>query len=169
MLHRSYISFDILRRILADYFGYNIHYVMNITDIDDKIIKRARQYHLFEQYATAAAQLPLEQLLNEQKEVLSLLQVKCDKNTDADKKVMLEKMLHRMNDAVEGLTKAVSNGNEAEIIKMRTHYLAEAKDPIAEWIDGKQGAHVNDNTVFEALPRFWEDKFHNDMKSLNVS
>ncbi|TDG42876.1 hypothetical protein AWZ03_010696 [Drosophila navojoa] len=165
---RSYISFDILRRILADYFGYNIHYVMNITDIDDKIIKRARQYHLFEQYATAAAQLPLEQLLNEQKEVLSLLQVKCDKNTDADKKVMLEKMLQRMNDAVEGLTKAVSSGNEAEIAKMRCHYLDEAKDPIAEWLDGKQGAHVNDNSVFEALPRFWEDKFHNDMKSLNI-
>lgn len=142
---------------------------MNITDIDDKIIKRARQYHLYEQYASGAAQLPLEQLLNEQKEVLGQLQVKCDKNTDPDKKVMLEKMLQRMIDALEALTKAVSSGNADEITKMRCHYLTEAKDPIAEWLDEKKGAHVNDNTVFEALPRYWEDHFHNDMKSLNVS
>ncbi len=34
---RAYISFDILRRILEDYFGYDITYVMNITDVDDKV------------------------------------------------------------------------------------------------------------------------------------
>jgi hypothetical protein len=34
---RSYISFDILRRVLQDYFGYTVEYVMNITDLDDKV------------------------------------------------------------------------------------------------------------------------------------
>ncbi len=34
---RSYISFDILRRILKDYFKYDVFYCMNITDIDDKV------------------------------------------------------------------------------------------------------------------------------------
>ena len=33
-----------------DYFNYEVVYVMNITDIDDKIIRRARRRHLFEQY-----------------------------------------------------------------------------------------------------------------------
>ncbi|KAK9503324.1 hypothetical protein O3M35_011923 [Rhynocoris fuscipes] len=47
---RSYISFDILRRVLSNYFGYNVLYVMNITDIDDKIIKKARQEYLFKKY-----------------------------------------------------------------------------------------------------------------------
>ena len=37
---RTYLTFDIVRRVFSDYFGYSIHYVMNITDIDDKIIKR---------------------------------------------------------------------------------------------------------------------------------
>ncbi|XP_017836754.1 cysteine--tRNA ligase, cytoplasmic [Drosophila busckii] len=165
---RSYISFDILRRILANYFNYNVHYVMNITDIDDKIIKRARQYHLFEQYAHAADQLPLEQLLSDQKLVLTQLQAKCDKNTDPDKKVMFDKTLQRMNDAVEALTKAVSKNDVQLIAESRRHYLEEAKDPIAEWLDDKQGANVNDNAVFESLPRYWEDQFHNDMKSLNI-
>lgn len=36
-LSRSYISFDILRRILRDYFKYDVLYCMNITDIDDKV------------------------------------------------------------------------------------------------------------------------------------
>lgn len=34
---RSYISFDILRRVLRDYFQYDVFYCMNITDIDDKV------------------------------------------------------------------------------------------------------------------------------------
>ncbi|XP_055388743.1 cysteine--tRNA ligase, cytoplasmic-like [Condylostylus longicornis] len=38
---RTYLAFDIIRRILADYFGYEIFMCMNITDIDDKIIKRS--------------------------------------------------------------------------------------------------------------------------------
>jgi cysteinyl-tRNA synthetase len=43
---RNYVTQDIIRRILRDYLGYDIHFVMNITDIDDKIILRARQSHL---------------------------------------------------------------------------------------------------------------------------
>ncbi|KAG8991512.1 hypothetical protein FRB90_001314 [Tulasnella sp. 427] len=46
---RNYMSQDIVRRILVDYFGYDVHFVMNITDIDDKIIIRARQNHLLDQ------------------------------------------------------------------------------------------------------------------------
>ncbi|CAE6448292.1 unnamed protein product [Rhizoctonia solani] len=42
---RNYLTQDIIRRILTDYFGYDVHFVMNITDIDDKIIIRARQQH----------------------------------------------------------------------------------------------------------------------------
>ena len=34
---RSYITFDILRRVLQSYFNYDVFYVMNITDIDDKV------------------------------------------------------------------------------------------------------------------------------------
>ena len=40
---RTYVSFDILRRILTDYFGYNVKMVMNITDIDDKIIRKTQE------------------------------------------------------------------------------------------------------------------------------
>jgi cysteinyl-tRNA synthetase len=35
---RTYISLDIIKRVLRDYFNYNIILCQNITDIDDKII-----------------------------------------------------------------------------------------------------------------------------------
>ena len=58
---RTYVSFDILRRIMTDYFGYNVNVsltaniavlifvafvlqlVMNITDVDDKIIRKCNE------------------------------------------------------------------------------------------------------------------------------
>ena len=45
---RTYLSMDIIRRVLEDYFRYDVFFVQNITDIDDKIILRARQQFLFE-------------------------------------------------------------------------------------------------------------------------
>ncbi|GLA43110.1 hypothetical protein AnigIFM63309_000836 [Aspergillus niger] len=47
---RNYVSTDILRRILRDYFKFDVEFVMNITDVDDKIILRGRQQHLFNKY-----------------------------------------------------------------------------------------------------------------------
>src|ERR1700712_39258 len=34
---RNYVSTDIIRRIMRDYFGYKVTFVINITDIDDKV------------------------------------------------------------------------------------------------------------------------------------
>lgn len=34
---RNYMTQDIMRRILRDFFGYEVNFVMNITDVDDKV------------------------------------------------------------------------------------------------------------------------------------
>ena len=39
---RTFLSFDVIRRYL-EYSGYEVEYVQNITDVDDKIINRARE------------------------------------------------------------------------------------------------------------------------------
>jgi len=44
---RSYISFDILRRVLMNYFNYDVFYSMNITDVDDKVKKILFGKHKF--------------------------------------------------------------------------------------------------------------------------
>jgi cysteinyl-tRNA synthetase len=40
---RSYVSTDILRRIMTGYFGYHVYYVLGMTDVDDKIIQRSNK------------------------------------------------------------------------------------------------------------------------------
>ncbi len=39
---RAYIVWDVVRRYL-EFSGYNVEYVQNITDVDDKILKRAQE------------------------------------------------------------------------------------------------------------------------------
>src|SRR3989339_2178541 len=39
---RTYIFEDILRRVL-EYNGYNVRHIMNITDVEDKIIRDAKK------------------------------------------------------------------------------------------------------------------------------
>lgn len=48
---------------MRDYLGYDIHFVMNITDIDDKIILKARHTHLLEEYRSQNAQQGLSKPL----------------------------------------------------------------------------------------------------------
>lgn len=64
---------------------------MNITDIDDKIIKRARHNYLHEQYVNAGK--PLEDILKDHNEVLSQFNEVVEKNTDADKKILFDRTL----------------------------------------------------------------------------
>ncbi|KAF8647102.1 hypothetical protein AX16_006936 [Volvariella volvacea WC 439] len=54
---RNYVTQDIIRRIMTDYLGYDVHFVMNVTDIDDKIIERARQNHLLEKFRSEVQNL----------------------------------------------------------------------------------------------------------------
>eukprot|EP00177_Eucheuma_denticulatum_P002469 GFKZ01004438.1.p1 GENE.GFKZ01004438.1~~GFKZ01004438.1.p1 ORF type:complete len:648 (+),score=91.46 GFKZ01004438.1:166-2109(+) len=39
----NYVRFDVVRRVLSEFFGYDVIVQMNVTDIDDKIIKRANE------------------------------------------------------------------------------------------------------------------------------
>uniref|UniRef100_A0A452TLN0 Cysteine--tRNA ligase, cytoplasmic n=1 Tax=Ursus maritimus TaxID=29073 RepID=A0A452TLN0_URSMA len=161
---RSYISFDILRRVLRDYFGYDVFYCMNITDVDDKIIRRARQNYLFEQYREK--QPPAAQLLDDVHAALKLFSVKLRETTDPDKKQMLERIQHAVKLAAEPLERAMQSDLPAAFSS--TALLAEAKDLLSDWLDCALGSEVTDNSIFSQLPKFWEEEFHRDMEALNV-
>lgn len=34
---RNYLTTDVLRRVMRDYFGYEVVFVQNVTDVDDKV------------------------------------------------------------------------------------------------------------------------------------
>lgn len=52
---KNYVSCDIIRRVLEDYFGFNILMVMNVTDVEDKIVYRARRNYLLNEYRSQHA------------------------------------------------------------------------------------------------------------------
>lgn len=49
---RTYVSVDMIKKILSRYLKYDVLFVMNITDIDDKIINRSNE--LQEDFTTFA-------------------------------------------------------------------------------------------------------------------
>ncbi|XP_053415744.1 cysteine--tRNA ligase, cytoplasmic isoform X2 [Nycticebus coucang] len=164
---RSYISFDILRRVLKDYFKFDVFYCMNITDIDDKIIKRARQDHLFQQYREK--QPPATQLLEDVHAALKPFAVKLNETTDPSKKQMLERIQHAVRLATEPLENAVQSRLTGEEVDSRAEVLLqEAKDLLSDWLDSMFGSEVTDNSIFSKLPKVWEGEFHRDMAALNV-
>uniref|UniRef100_A0A665TV42 Cysteine--tRNA ligase, cytoplasmic n=1 Tax=Echeneis naucrates TaxID=173247 RepID=A0A665TV42_ECHNA len=163
---RSYISFDILRRILKDYFKYDIFYCMNITDIDDKIIKRARQNYLLDQYK--AKQPQAAQILQDVLSARGPFQAHLATTTDPDKKQMLEKLDAAVTAALQPLQAAMERKDEA-VQPLAEVLLESSKDLLADWLDKQFGSEVTENSIFSILPKYWEGEYHKDMAALNVS
>ncbi|XP_071636583.1 cysteine--tRNA ligase, cytoplasmic-like isoform X2 [Temnothorax longispinosus] len=163
---RSYISFDILRRVMSDYFKYDVSYVMNITDIDDKIIKRARQNYLYEKYMEENHSL--NGILDDIREVMTNFENVVKTTNCADKKCMLEKMFNRITKAIEDLQKAVKEKDEKKILESQEALLREARDPLANWLDDIKGSTVTEHSIFNKLSQHWEAEYHKDMDALNV-
>jgi len=151
---RSYISFDILRRVLSDYFKYDVFYSMNITDIDDKIILRARQNHLIQQYKESGHNL--DKVHTDVNEALQLLDNKINNETDPDKLTMLNKTKVKVT--------ALLASGDSDLNTL----ITEVKDVLAPWLDKQFGSGVTENAIFSDLPRYWEEEFHKDMEALNV-
>ncbi|XP_033216367.1 cysteine--tRNA ligase, cytoplasmic [Belonocnema kinseyi] len=163
---RSYITFDILRRVLSDYFGFDVLYVMNITDIDDKIIKRAKQNYLYEKYV--AEKHSLGKVLQDAKCMLSAIENSITSTNDNDKKSMFEKMLIRVQSSIENLEKAVKSSDEEKINECQKILLNDARDPLSDWLDKKSGNSVTEQSIFRKLSEHWESEYHKDMEALNV-
>uniref|UniRef100_A0A667WNS5 Cysteine--tRNA ligase, cytoplasmic n=1 Tax=Myripristis murdjan TaxID=586833 RepID=A0A667WNS5_9TELE len=164
---RSYISFDILRRILQDYFKYDVLYCMNITDIDDKIIKRARQNYLLDQYKEK--QPSAAQILQDVLTARGPFQASLAGATDPDKKQMMERLDAAVTAALAPLQTALESGAAADVVQSRAQVLLEqAKDLLADWLDKQFGSQVTENSIFSILPNYWEGEYHKDMEALNV-
>ncbi|KAG5849213.1 hypothetical protein ANANG_G00107580 [Anguilla anguilla] len=164
---RSYISFDILRRILMNYFDYNVFYCMNITDIDDKIIKRARQNYLLEQYKTRKP--APSQVLQDVLTAREPFQAKLVETTEPDKRQMLERLDAAVTAALGPLQGALQDGAADTVIQSHAQALLdEAKDLLSDWLDSQFGSQVTENSIFSLLPKYWEGEYHKDMDALNV-
>ncbi|KAJ7387869.1 Cysteine--tRNA ligase, cytoplasmic [Desmophyllum pertusum] len=164
---RSYITFDILRRVLQSYFNYDIFYVMNITDIDDKIIFRARRNHLLEKY-TEEENSP-EKILEDVNTALEPYTAKMNSTTDEDKKNMYLRIIEKVKSCSSRLKDLQATKSSDEVVKSAAkELLCEASDPLSAWLDSQFGSNVTDHRIFAKLTQHWENEFHEDMKALNI-
>jgi cysteinyl-tRNA synthetase len=178
---RAYLTFDILRRIMEDYFGYSVQYQMNITDIDDKIIKRARINKLLEDFkldvqsskdsfatldeVVANAKAFGEEALNKRKAQFAVpLPEKCSSRIREEREEKMKELdlkLEQFAAAAAGIAEARASRNEQALYKA-------AVSLIGDWLDAQKGGTVNDREIFEKHARFYERTFLEDMQRLGV-
>mmetsp|Transcript_16066 Transcript_16066/g.18182 ORF Transcript_16066/g.18182 Transcript_16066/m.18182 type:complete len:786 (+) Transcript_16066:139-2496(+) len=182
---RCYLSLDILRRIMEDYFNYDVIYQINITDIDDKIILRARQNKLIDDYMSDES-ITVEKMLVDVAESTKAFQAKLLKKEQELSVPLPESANSRARqereDAAGQLKLKQSNFDSMmkniEAAKGRSEgrppkeakeeLLAAAREPLAAMLDAQKGSTITDHTVFDAHTRKFEREYMEDMDALGI-
>jgi cysteinyl-tRNA synthetase len=192
---RNYVTIDILRRVLAHYFGYNLRFVQNITDVDDKIILRGRQQYLLADFksknpavtddlinttikafdAYVKKNLPLLSAdvnigtFNEEsgKQYANVIQGKSVDGVGpaGDKEAKIKMHLKTAGTAATALLAPSKSAPEDVDV-----FYAGAEDVLLPYLDSLHGTSIDasDHTVFTRLTQKYEARFNEDMRSLNV-
>ncbi|KAF2140151.1 uncharacterized protein K452DRAFT_288920 [Aplosporella prunicola CBS 121167] len=190
---RNYVSTDIIRRIMRDYFRFDVQFVMNITDVDDKIILRGRQQHLLAQFAEKHADLDADVLDTAKKAFeayvkknLPLLPADLQLTSFADESnkayghVLEGKALE--GDAAPGdkeakvkmHLKTASAAAQALILSESkaidvTEFYTKTEDVLLPYLDSLYGSTIdsNDHSIFTKLTQKFENRFMEDVRALN--
>ncbi|XP_065558050.1 cysteine--tRNA ligase, cytoplasmic-like [Artemia franciscana] len=133
---RCFVSFDIIRRVLTEYFQYDVQYVMNITDVDDKIIKKARQTYLYKKYKEKDH--PIEKLIKDCEKAIQNHEAAIAEETDAAKIDLFKLQLEVVNMAYEDLVEAYSSPKKCE-----KDYRRRARIVLSNWLDATEGVTVS--------------------------
>ncbi|KAB5558375.1 tRNA synthetases class I (C) catalytic domain-containing protein [Coniochaeta sp. 2T2.1] len=190
---RNYVSTDIIRRIMRDYFQLPIKFVMNITDVDDKIILRARQQHFFEKLkkqeggegAPSAAALEITRAAFQQHLAKRLPLLPKDVTPETYAAAAAEH--YKRVFAGEALVEGETPGDKEAKLKMHlkaaaaaaealrnpssaTVLLQQTEDILLPYLDSLHGSSIDshDHDLFLRLTRKFEDRFFEDMGALNV-
>ena len=159
---------------MEDYFT-EVQYQMNITDIDDKIIKRARINKLLKDYRA--------EINND----LAKLKADVAKAEEFGKKRLESTRAKLEAPLPENATTRVRNEREEKIeeLKLKTKQFEEtsiliktaaafdslwaaADSLVGDMLDAERGGSVTDQAIFEAHARYFERTFFEDMARLGV-
>ncbi|KAI1821839.1 cysteinyl-tRNA synthetase [Xylaria intraflava] len=186
---RNYVSTDIIRRILLHYFGFDVKFVMNFTDIDDKIILRARRQRLLEtekmkQHTDAElteigeaafrayAKANLPKLLEGEDGPLDMMNY-IRRRDGAYGHVLAGESLTgegKPGDDEAKLKMHISNMTAAVISIGGGQLFSGAEEILLPYFDSlyKESIDTSDQTIFTSLTKFMENEFTKDMDALNV-
>ena len=192
---RNYVTTDVLRRILSDYFGFNVRFVMNITDVDDKIILAGRKKYLYKEYQAKHRYID-EAVLSDVLEAWRLFVYKRLPRFTTEMK--LDPIRFQIDvsevyrDVLGGLSLEAGGkaGDKEAKIKMYIRdaentaralttdpknltpmaFYELAKDPMCDKLDAEFGSAIkgSDHHIFKELTDEYEGRFWKDMDDLNV-
>ncbi|KAI0471767.1 tRNA synthetases class I (C) catalytic domain-containing protein [Xylariaceae sp. FL0804] len=185
---RNYVSTDIIRRILKYYFGFNIQFVMNFTDVDDKIILKARRQRLLDlekkksktdaelsDMALAAFQAYAKNNLPQLLDGDGALDLNNypGRRDNAYGKVLAGSTLTgegKPGDTEAKLKMHISNMTSAVIAISGNQVYKGAEEILLPYLDSlyKETIDTSDQSIFTDLTRFMEGEFTDDMDALNV-
>ncbi|KAL8869189.1 MAG: hypothetical protein Q9174_004454, partial [Haloplaca sp. 1 TL-2023] len=192
---RNYVSTDIIRRIMKDYFKFDVQFVMNITDVDDKIIVRGRQQHLLEEFydterrrekhhsieatcvaalkAYLAKNLPLVSSDTPAADVPKELEthykaVLDGKALDGGVPGDKEAKIKMHIKTARTASSSIASGNESSL---KDHARSQVQDILLPYLDSLYGSTIDasDHSVFTKLTNKFEDRFMEDVRALNCA
>ncbi|KAI1171180.1 cysteinyl-tRNA synthetase [Nemania sp. FL0916] len=191
---KNYVSTDIIRRIMKDYFGFDVKFVMNTTDIDDKIIVKGRQQYLLDRFK--------QEHVTEDDSVSDLVLIEASaalryyirKNLPSP--LPLDISSEAFIGAVDELYKEATAGEEGQaataaglLLKVRIEtvrsvaealltrwklkpldFFAKTEDVLLPYLDALHGAEMDSNNhdIYLRLTQNFERRFFEDMDALNV-
>jgi cysteinyl-tRNA synthetase len=169
---------------MTDYFHYNVLYQINTTDIDDKIILRARQNELmrrleedssvdFEALVVLAKQALVEAKEKSDEKKLGIVAAIEEATQNKDSRARTEQeglleqhLVKRKNlDRDESQILEACNNSSGDA---RAQLLKAAKSVLAEKLDREKGHLITDHAVFNAHARRYEREFMEDMTALGI-
>eukprot|EP01102_Stenamoeba_stenopodia_P014542 TRINITY_DN4838_c0_g1_i1.p1 TRINITY_DN4838_c0_g1~~TRINITY_DN4838_c0_g1_i1.p1 ORF type:complete len:777 (+),score=272.15 TRINITY_DN4838_c0_g1_i1:119-2449(+) len=184
---RNYVTFDIIRRILEDYFNYEVYAVMNITDVDDKIILKARKNHLLAEYINSHPTFN-DQVAKDVQDAVSFYKNKlegkiADKEAEVEKlkkerhaqaahTVSLEAGLLKKNLETTLEVQKELDANKAKLAANQSFdvvaFLKQAGEALSEFLDKQFGSTITDQQIFRKHAAYYEKEYLEDMISLGV-
>ncbi|KAF8508924.1 tRNA synthetases class I (C) catalytic domain-containing protein [Gautieria morchelliformis] len=176
---RNYVTQDIIRRIFVDYFGYNVHFVMNITDVDDKIIERARRTYLIQELLSRTTSLTPVLLDQVRSSWVSYYRSQLSKGLPNEKNPA-DGQEERTWEGILALADSDDAWKSACIArdeKFESHKLIASRDILALSLDAQAcsspnlssyGNSITDPSIPRLHASYWEAEFMKDMKRLHV-
>ncbi|TIA92674.1 hypothetical protein E3P99_00529 [Wallemia hederae] len=175
---RNYLTQDIIRRILRDYFSYDVKFVMNITDVDDKIILKARHSYLLNKYKQDNPHLndtirhdlasSFAAFVDKVRPVFSSIP-----NNPSHTEYAQSVIQHSESNLGTWLATEPKAGMYVQTLRdgleaLSTHSIDKAQDILSPYLDKRHGESVTDPAIFRSLAAYWENEFFKDMSALNV-
>ena len=177
---------------MEGYFGFDVNFVMNITDVDDKIILAARQQHLLSQWLAKHKEVDGE-VRDTTKQAFAAylkknLPLLSEETTSESFVEGAEKAYGHVLQGKSAANDGTPPGDTEAKIKMHLNtarsaaeaqqqseptledFAAKASGVLLPYIDSLEAHTVQgtDHAIFTKLTKKFESRFFEDMRSLNV-